>query len=266
MPRSHSTNWTRLPLEKRVALVRWAQQGDAKARDRLVRLCRPTVRTMAHHYEGRGLPIEDLESDGVLGLLRAIPAYDPGNGHDFLAFASPRIRAAILRGLAEEARMVRLPQHLAESVPRVRGAMADLRASLGRAPTAGEVTRAVRIPRRVVESVMEYLASFPPGRPLRRIRNEDAFPPDPHEDEVGAEIAAADRHRVIEGAIDGLDPWQQQVLRLRWGIEEGPAGGRRRTQREVGELLRLRRRKVHEIESAGFERLERILRERARDL
>lgn len=269
MPRSHSRNWTRLTREERIALVRRAQQGRSKARDRLVRLCRPTVRSMARRYEGRGLPLEDLENDGVLGLLRSIPAYGPERGDDFLAFASSRIRSAILRGLAEETRMVRLPQRLAESVPRVRRAMEELRGSLGRVPTTGEVTRAVGLPRRVIARVIGYLESFPPGRPMRRIRNEDAFPPDPHGEDPGAGIDAADRHRVIERALEGLAPRQQRVLRLRWGLPGGAvtsAGGRRLTQREVAELLRLSRVTIHEIEAAGFERLERILCVRARDL
>ena len=310
MPQPHSRNWTRLTPEERVALVLRAQSGNRAAKDRLVRASRRTVRAIARRYKGRGLPFEDLVDEGLLGVLRAIPLYDPGRGIDFMNFAAWRIRSAIGHGLNDESRTVRLPGYLAEKVPRVQRAIAALRQRLGRDPTPEEVSGELRPPseeeaaatlarklgrapndrevrralrRRPVTAevaarVMEYLECFPPERPLRSIRREEELPPAAVPDDSGAEMDAAVLRQTMERSLGLLEPREELVLRLRWGIAGGPGSaagsilgedarsGNRLTLQQVGDHLLLTRERVRQIEREAFGRLERLLRRRGEEL
>jgi RNA polymerase primary sigma factor len=234
-------------------LARRIERGDLAAKDRLVRSNLRLVASVARRHMGRGLPMEDLLQEGVVGLIRAAEKYDWRRGTRFSTYAVPWIRQSISQALANTSRLVRLPapQHLeAERLARTeralleRGAreprLLDLAAATGMKPAAVERVR------RADATVASLDA--PVGEAGGRLA--DTLAADAEATAIDVALAA-ERRRVVRRSVERLHRRDRDVLRLRYGLD----GGGERTLGAVGEAVGLSPERVRQLEAAALERL-----------
>src|SRR5439155_4868145 len=129
-----------------LVLAKRIEHGDSRAKDELVDRNIRLVASVARRYMGRGLPLEDLMQEGIIGLLRAVEKYNYRKGYRFSTYATHWIRQAISRGLANQGRSIRLPAHVVDSISRVSRVREELFHKLGRIPTRPEIAEATGIP------------------------------------------------------------------------------------------------------------------------
>jgi RNA polymerase primary sigma factor len=238
------------PAEER-ALARAIERGDLAAKDRLVRCNLRLVASVARRHVGRGLPMEDLLQEGVVGLIRAAEKYDWRRGTRFSTYAVPWIRQAIGGALANTGRLIRLPapQHLqAERLNRAERALLERG---GSDPGVGDLAAATGLPEAAVQRIRRadaHAASLdaPVGDGSGRLGDLLA---DHHEP---AEVAlAAARRRAVRRSVERLEGRDREVMRLRFGLD----GRGERTLGAVGEVVGLSPERVRQLESAALEKL-----------
>ncbi len=233
-----------------VQTIRRAQQ----ARQRLTEANLRLVVSVARRYLGRGLELDDLVQDGNVGLLRAIDKFDPGRGFRFSTYSIWWIRQAILRGLTEQGRVVRLPAHVHELRSRVARTAGELHARLGREPTAAEIAAELGVP---VDRVDELALMAQPAVSLDRPVGEDeeATLADvlPLEQAEGIDEAALARvsGAHLATALASLEARERQVLMWRFGLSDG----RPRGLDEIGGMLNVSRERVRQIEVRALRKL-----------
>jgi RNA polymerase primary sigma factor len=202
-------------------LLRAARGGDRYARARLTRCHLALVRSVASHYQGLGLPFEDLVQEGSVGLLEAINRYDPGRHASFEAFARFRIRRAIRNALTEQARLVRLPKQIVDRRRLLDRAEARFATANGRAPTPEELARAAALPLAAVLDARS--AAIVPLSLDGRATDDgatleslvaDATASDPERDAIAAD--AAQRVRV---AVAQLPRRQREIVSRHFGLD-----------------------------------------------
>ena len=189
--------------------------GDTRARDRLVQLYLPLVEALAHRHDRRGAEHDDLVQAGSIGLLNAIERYDPGRGGEFAAFAVPTVAGEMKRHLRDRTAAVRLPRRLQEAGTRLPSARDELRARLGRDPSAAELGDALGISAEEVGQIDSARTTHV---------DETAL-----EDDDDALDASEDR-MVLAGAFDVLDETDRKIVYLRFVRELS----RRQTAQEIG--------------------------------
>jgi RNA polymerase primary sigma factor len=233
-------------------LVRKGQQGKEVLIEANLRL----VVSIAKRYRNRGLAFLDLIQEGNLGLMRAVDKFDYSKGFKFSTYATWWIRQAITRAIADQARTIRIPVHMVETINKVVWAQRQLLQELGREPTAEEVAKRVEFP---IERVRE----------IQRI-NQDTISlqqPVGEEDDVSLSDLIEDRGAVVpddaatramldqavKEALAHLSPREQDVVRLRFGLEDGKI----RTLEEVGKEFGVTRERVRQIESKTLAKLRR---------
>jgi RNA polymerase primary sigma factor len=238
------------PAEER-ALARAIERGDLAAKDRLVRCNLRLVASVARRHVGRGLPMEDLLQEGVVGLIRAAEKYDWRRGTRFSTYAVPWIRQAIGGALANTGRLIRLPapQHLqAERLSRAERALQERG---GGDPGEAELAAATGLPEAAVARIRRADApaaslDAPVGDGSARLGDLVA---DGHEP-VEVALAAA-RRRAVRRSVERLEGRDRDVMRLRFGLD----GGGERTLGAVGEVVGLSPERVRQLESAALEKL-----------
>jgi RNA polymerase primary sigma factor len=247
-----------LPHEELLALARLSRAGDESARRRIILANLRLVVHVARGYRNRGLALLDLIEEGNLGLIHAVDRFEPERGLRFSTYASIWIRQAILRGLAEQARSVRIPVQMFQQVNRYVRAERTLRATLGREPTADEVGRelgisAVRAER--LAGLVTGLRSLDEGSSMEAfetLSNEDLFePPDSVERLVELQL----EHEKVDRLLRSLSAREEQILRIRYGFYDGVA----RTLAQTGEHFGISRERVRQIESRALEKLRRAI-------
>ena len=251
----------RIPLlahENLLAAAYRARAGDLEARKRIILANLRLVVHVARAYRGRGLPLLDLIEEGNLGLIMAVDRFEPERGLHFSTYAAIWIRQAILRGLAEQGRSVRIPVQMFQQVSRFTRAERTLRARLGREPVSEEIARelGISVPR------AERLAGLISGlRSLDEGSGIEAFEQLSSED-LGESPPSVERlvelqleHEKLDRLLRSLSQREEQILRIRYGFFDGVA----RTLAQTGAHFGISRERVRQIESRALGKLRRAL-------
>ncbi|MGH7263010.1 MAG: sigma-70 family RNA polymerase sigma factor [Candidatus Rokuibacteriota bacterium] len=248
----------RLTREEEQELARRVLAGDREAEQRMIEANLRLVFKIARRYRNRGLPLPDLVEEGNLGLLRAVRKFRPDKGTRFATYATWWIRQALVRALANQARMIRLPVHVELLLGRYLREKKRLTQKLGRPPSLEEVAAALEIPAEQLVQLEEIRqqplslegAIGEEGR--RALRDIVADPSAPAPGALGTLL----RERVdLTGLLDDLPERERQVIRLRFGL----GGEEALTLEAVGKRLGLSQERVRQIEAAGLKRLRALL-------
>jgi RNA polymerase primary sigma factor len=230
------------------------EQGDAEARDHLVRANLRLVVNLARSYVGKGLCLQDLIAEGNLGLLRAVEGFDPSMQIRFSTYASYWIKQSMKRALLNTARTIRVPAYMAELMVKWRRASARLQEELGRTPTREEVADTLQLSRKkfkIIQKALRIYDAVPQGDAPEAGRFLEDMVPDERVKAPDAGLSDSDELREILSLLGELDERSASVLRLRYGLD----GEEPMTLKEIGDRLGLTRERVRQIEQEALSHL-----------
>lgn len=240
--------------EEEMSLAKKIEEGNQIAKKKLAEANLRLVVSIAKRYVGRGMLFLDLIQEGNLGLIKAVEKFDYRKGFKFSTYATWWIRQAITRAIADQARTIRIPVHMVETINKLIRVSRQLLQELGREPHAEEVAKIMEMPVDKVREIMK-IAQEPVSLETPIGEEEDShlgdFIPD---DEAPAPAEAAAFTMLKEQLINVLDtltPREEKVLRLRFGLDDGRA----RTLEEVGKEFNVTRERIRQIEAKALRKL-----------
>ena len=248
-----------LTHEEEIRLARIIENPRSKrehnaAKDRLILANLRLVASVARRYLGHGMPIEDLMQEGTIGLIRAVERFNYRKGYRFSTYAIWWIRRAISRAIADQARLIRLPVHVTDTLGRVNKTRSTLRERLGRTPTRGELAEAMNMTEdkliELMRGAVEPMSLETPIGEEGESRLADLIPASEAQNPM-LEATKSALHDELMAALDELTEREKDVIMLRYGLD----GEEPRTLEEVGKALVVTRERVRQIESSALTKL-----------
>jgi len=247
-----------LTPQEEIDLAARIKKGDKKAREQMIKANLRLVVKIARDYEGIGLPLLDLISEGNIGLMKAVERFDPAKGGKLSTYGSWWIKQSIKRALANQSKTIRLPVHLVDKISKMRRTAMRLQEELGREPTDDELGEELGITASRVAQMR--MAAIRPASLDAPIGDEDSnnFPEVVQEESADTPYEQLEEKtvtRMLQEMVKTLDPREATILRARFGLD----GGQQKTLEEVGQKFGVTRERVRQIQNIALKKLRKMI-------
>lgn len=247
-----------LTPQEEIELAARIKKGDKKAREHMIKANLRLVVKIAHDYEGYGLPLLDLISEGNIGLMKAVERFDPSKGGKLSTYGAWWIKQSIKRALANQSKTIRLPVHLVDKIAKMRRLSMKLQEEIGREPTDDELAVEMAIP--VHRVAQMRTAAIRPASLDAPIGDDDSntfgeIVQDESADTPYEELEEKTVTKMLREMVKTLDPREETILRYRFGLD----GGTEKTLEEVGQKFNVTRERVRQIQNIALRKLRKMI-------